>query len=190
MGAMADAPTDRLRMLPTDKLTPAEHAAIRALMDVAFAPTPEDMFTDDDWQHALGGMHFVLDVEGVIVSHASVVERQLHVGERAMRTGYVEAVATLPERQGQGYGTQVMRAVGEYLATAGFELGALGTGSQGFYERLGWQVWRGPLLVRRDGAVVRTPDDDGGVMALLTPASPPVDLDVPLSCEWRPGDVW
>ena len=188
---MADAPTDRLRQLTSDQLTPAEHAAIRALMDVAFAPTPEDMFTDDDWQHALGGMHFVLAVQGEIVSHASVVERRLYAGVRELRTGYVEAVATLPARQGLGHGTRVMLAVGEHLVNAGFELGALGTGSQGFYERLGWQAWRGPLYVRRDESLERTPDDEGGVMVLLTPASPPdLDLEDALICEWRPGDVW
>jgi hypothetical protein len=36
----------------------------------------------------------------------------------------------------------------------------------------------------------RTPDEDGFVMILTTPTSPALDLDLPLSCEWRPGDVW
>jgi RimJ/RimL family protein N-acetyltransferase/predicted N-acetyltransferase YhbS len=188
-GATVTPTGARPRLLPTDQLTAAEHAAIRALMDVAFAPTPEDMFTDDDWQHALGGMHFVLDVDGQIVAHASVVERELRVHGRPLRTGYVEAVATLPERQGEGLGSRVMREVNSFIA-AGYELGALGTGAIGFYERLGWRVWRGPLYVLRDGRSERTPDDEGGVLVLSTPTSPPLDLDGTLSCEWRPGDVW
>ena len=36
----------------------------------------------------------------------------------------------------------------------------------------------------------RTPDEDGGIMVLLTPTTPVIVLDAPISCEWRPGDVW
>jgi aminoglycoside 2'-N-acetyltransferase I len=71
-----------------------------------------------------------------------------------------------------------------------FELGALGTGSHGFYERLGWLTWMGPTSVRTANGPRRTPDEDGYVMVLPTPASPPLDLTAPISCEWRPGDVW
>jgi aminoglycoside 2'-N-acetyltransferase I len=37
---------------------------------------------------------------------------------------------------------------------------------------------------------MRTPDDDGYIMVLLTRMSPPLDLDATISCEWRSGDVW
>jgi aminoglycoside 2'-N-acetyltransferase I len=83
-----------------------------------------------------------------------------------------------------------MRAVNGHLADAGYELGALGTGSQGFYERLGWFVWRGPSSVRRAGGEQPTPEEDGYIMALRTPATPPLDPEAPISCDWRPGDVW
>jgi hypothetical protein len=35
-----------------------------------------------------------------------------------------------------------------------------------------------------------TPDDDGFVMVRLTPSTPPLDLDGPLVCDRRHGDVW
>ena len=92
----------------------------------------------------------------------------------ALRTGYVEAVATSPARQGEGFGTLVMEDVGEIIR-AGFELGGLGTGAQHFYERLGWRVWPGPTLVRAPGGDRATPDDDGFVMVLRTPSTPPLD---------------
>jgi aminoglycoside 2'-N-acetyltransferase I len=69
-------------------------------------------------------------------------------------------------------------------------MGALGTGAHHFYERLGWRTWRGPTSVRTVTGERRTPDEDGFVMILTTPTSPALDLDLPLSCEWRPGDVW
>lgn len=179
----------RSRQLRTAELTAAETGAIRALLEAAFGSDEEERFTEDDWQHAVGGCHFVLDVAGEVVAHASVVERELHVGGVPLRTGYVEAVATAPAHQGAGFGTQVMRDVGAYIRER-FELGALGTGSPRFYERLGWQTWRGPSSVRTASGLRRTPDEDGYILVLQTPASPPLDLTAPISCEWRPGDVW
>jgi aminoglycoside 2'-N-acetyltransferase I len=35
-----------------------------------------------------------------------------------------------------------------------------------------------------------TPAEDGYIMVLRTPASPPLDLEAPISCDWRAGDVW
>ena len=35
-----------------------------------------------------------------------------------------------------------------------------------------------------------TPEDDGGVMVLRTPAVGTVDLTAIIACEWRRGDVW
>ena len=67
---------------------------IRRLLDAAFGDDEEERFTEADWDHSVGGVHFVLDDDGPIVSHASVVERELHVAGRPFRTGYVEAVAT------------------------------------------------------------------------------------------------
>lgn len=179
----------RLRRLSTDELAPPEITTIRDLMVAAFGMDEEDAFTDDDWNHAIGGLHFVLDVDGAIVAHASVVERELHVGDRPLRTGYVEAVATAPDRQGTGFGSQVMEDVGAYIRST-FELGALGTGRHAFYERLGWRTWQGPTSVRIENGPQRTPDEDGYILVLGTPTTPPLDPRSPISCDWRAGDVW
>jgi aminoglycoside 2'-N-acetyltransferase I len=179
----------RLRRLSTQELTPSELVAIRELLERAFGSDEEERFTDADWDHSLGGVHFVLDVAGEIVAHASVVERELHIGGRPVRTGYVEAVATEPDRQGAGFGSIVMADVTARI-TDRFELGALGTGRQGFYQRLGWLTWIGPSSVRMDDNEQTTPEDDGYLMVLQTSSSPPLDLTAPISCDWRPGDVW
>ncbi len=178
-----------VRRVSTDDLTASEITEIRELMVVAFGPDEEDAFTDRDWEHAIGGVHFVIDVDGEIVAHASVVERDLHVDDRPLKTGYVEAVATAPQRQGAGYGSLVMRDVNAYIRDA-FELGALGTGRQTFYERQGWRTWAGPSAVRTVDGTRPTPEDDGYIMVLVTPTSPPLDLSAEITCEWRPGDVW
>jgi aminoglycoside 2'-N-acetyltransferase I len=179
----------RVRRVSTQDLTASEVIAIRALMVAAFGTDEEEAFTDADWEHALGGLHFVVDIDGEIVAHAAVVERELHVDGRPVRTGYVEAVAAAPTRQGSGLGSLVMGDVGAYIRD-GFELGALGTGRHRFYERQGWRTWAGPSSVRTADGERPTPEDDGYIMVLATPTSPPLDLDAAISCEWRPGDVW
>ena len=70
------------------------------------------------------------------------------------------------------------------------DLGALSTGSPGFYGRLGWERWRGPTYVRRGDDLVRTPDEDAGIMVLRFGPSAGVDLAAPISSEARAGDDW
>ena len=182
----------RVRRLRTDDLGERLVGEIRSLLWSAFADdadAADDGFTEDDWQHALGGLHFILDLDGSAVGHASVVERRLEVAGRALRTGYVEAVAIEPSRQRRGLGTILMRAVNDHIL-ANFEIGALGTGSHAFYERLGWQTWHGPSSVRTPNGLQPTSAEDGNILVLPTPSSPALRLTDPISCEWRPGDVW
>lgn len=175
-----------IRRVTSDELRPDEVVALRELFDGAWGDGDE-RFTDEDWEHALGGVHFVLDADGDIAAHASVVERELHTNGLHLTTGYVEVVATRPRLQRRGYGSAVMREVGEHIDRT-FRLGALATGRVAFYERLGWVVWKGRTSVRSDAGLVRTPEEDGFVLVRLTPTSPELDLSEPISCDWRPGE--
>ncbi len=78
-----------VRVAGTDQLSDNQLAPIRALVEDAF----EGSFDADDWDHTSGGVHvFVVDDD--IVAHGSVIERILIAGDRRLRTGYVEGVAT------------------------------------------------------------------------------------------------
>ena len=178
-----------VRRVTTADLTDTELAALRTLLWAAFEGDEDGEFTEDDWQHALGGVHVLGAVDGRVVAHGSVVRRDIHVGGRPLATGYVEGVAVEPAEQGRGHGTAVMREIGA-IVTASYELGVLGTGEHRFYERLGWRTWQGPSYVRLPSGDERTPDEDGFLMVLTTPITPPFDIHEPISCEWRPGDVW
>jgi aminoglycoside 2'-N-acetyltransferase I len=158
---------------------------VRPLLDLAFA----GRFDDTDWEHALGGWHVLVLDGGAVVAHAAVVPRELCVDSRRLDVGYVEAVATAPSRQAEGLGTRAMRAVGDVLRRH-HEMGALSTGAHAFYERLGWERWRGPTSVRRGDELVRTPDEDDGMLVLRFGPSATVDLGASLSCEARTGDDW
>lgn len=177
-----------LRAVPTHGLERAELRAIHELLVAAFGDE-DGGFGSDDWQHALGGTHVILEEGGLVLAHASVVERPIAVARHAFRTGYVEAVGTRRGHEGRGYGSAVMGEVNEIIRDR-YELGALGTGRISFYERLGWERWRGPSFVRGPDGQVRTPDEDGYILVLRTSASADVRLDAAISCDWRPGDVW
>jgi aminoglycoside 2'-N-acetyltransferase I len=144
------------------------------------------------WEDIGPGVHVLAeDPERGLVAHAAIVDRLLYPGDSLLRAGYVEAVAVWPDLQRSGLGTRVMEAVNR-MVDGGYELGALGTGSQAFYARLGWVVWRGPTWIRnRDGTLERSPDEDGGIMVRVTPQTPTgLDLASPIAVDWRPGEVW
>lgn len=174
-----------VRACTTPELTHKTRTALRAMLHEAF----EGDFSDDDWDHSVGGRHFLIEDDDEVLAHASVVTRTLETGGRAWTVGYVEAVAVAPSRQARGLGTRVMRPATRHIDET-YLLGALSTDAFGFYESLGWQRWRGRTFVKRDGVLVPTPSDDGEIMVRLTSRVDDLDLDAPIACDDRAGDVW
>lgn len=124
-----------------------------------------------------------------LVGHGSVVERQLLHAERALRAGYVEAVAVAPDRRRRGVATAVMAAL-ERAIRAEHDLGALSASDDGagLCAARGWLLWRGPTSVLAPDGLRRTPEDDGSVH--VVPVRVPLDPDGELTCDRREGDVW
>lgn len=189
-GPTAASPYTRMVELisrTTTELAPQQLTELRRLCDRAWA-AKAGTFDDDDWQAALGGTHFFLVEEDVIVSHASVVERTLEVAGRPVRAGYVEAVATLPERQGEGHASRVMAAVNAFI-DGRYEIGALGAAAPQFYARIGWAPWQGRTAARTEDGVQMTPEEDGHIF--VRPAElADVGAETLLVCQGRPGDPW
>jgi aminoglycoside 2'-N-acetyltransferase I len=174
-----------VRVAHTAELDAAALDAARALLDGAF----EGDFDDHDWEHSLGGMHALAWEGNELVGHASLVQRRLLHGGRALRTGYVEGVGVRADRRGHGIGGAVMEPL-ERLVRGAFDVGALGATDDGvrLYERRGWRRWRGPTSALTPDGIVRTAEADGCVYVL--PLAAPLDLDGELTCDWRDGDVW
>ena len=156
-------PMSTVRLAHTFELDVASLAAIRQLLDDSF----DDGFDHDDWEHALGGVHAIAADDGAVVAHASVVQRRLLVGGRALRTGYVEAVAVRPDRQRRGLGAAVMQSL-EPVIRGAYELGALAAGEEAgrLYTKLGWQRWRGATWSLTPHGIERTPDADDSTYVL------------------------
>ncbi len=160
-------------------------ADVRELLERSF----EGGFSPEDWAHTIGGHHVTVRESGALVAHAAVVPRTLHIGDRRMDAGYVEGVATRPDARGRGFGSLAMSELA--LAIRGlYEIGALSTDRRSFYERLGWESWRGPSYVRDGHELIRTEDEDEGLLVLRFGPSAAVDLTLSIACEARPGDDW
>jgi aminoglycoside 2'-N-acetyltransferase I len=172
------------RTAHTTDLDDETKTAVRALMDAAFGGV-----LDDTFDNVFGGVHTLVFKDGELIGHASVVQRRLLHGGRALRTGYIEGVAARSDRQRRGLGDAMM-AVLEPIVRSGYQLGALGASDDGarLYTSRGWHQWRGPLSVLSPDGIRRTPGKDGTVYVL--PVSIPVDVTGELTCDWRPGSVW
>lgn len=182
---LADNGAPTIHVAATDRLHAALLHDLRALLNAAFAGG----FGEEDWQHSLGGTHVWLTGAEGVISHASVVERDIVCAGNTLRAGYVEAVATAPAHRRRGHAAKVMERVAEVVRER-YDVGVLSTGAPAFYEALGWERWRGKTFVARDSGDERTPEDDDGVMILRTPRSPDLNLEAAIVCDWRAGDVW
>jgi aminoglycoside 2'-N-acetyltransferase I len=173
------------RLVHTSDLDSETHDQARAMVIDAFSGD----FSAADWEHALGGMHALICHRGDILAHAAVVQRHLLYQGRALRCGYIEALAVREDHRGQGLATALMDAA-EQVIRGAHQIGALSATDLGrpVYERRGWQLWRGALSVLAPEGRTRTADDDGSVYVL--PVSVTVDTGSELACDWRDGDVW
>lgn len=174
--------TLRVEVLHVNQLTSQQLSEIHALCNRAYNTDLESLFqTFTDVTHVIGYWG------SAIVSHAMWVTRWLQPGSQPpLRTAYVEMVATEPQFQGRRFATALMRR----LATAiqEFELGGLSPAEPTLYTKLGWVFWQGPLFIRTEDGLISTPD--GSVMILRLPKTPFLDLTLPLSAEWREGELW
>lgn len=174
-----------LHAASTAALSPSFLHDIRTLLDLAF----EGDFTDEGWDHAIGGINVWLIGSRGLISHGSLVERTLVCSGQTLHVGYVEAVATAAAHRRKGHGATVMKHIAELIRER-YQLGVLSTGTHAFYKTLGWENWRGPTFVDGPCGRERTLGDDGDVMILRTSRSPRLDLDGEIVCDWRLGDVW
>ncbi|HUR93885.1 MAG TPA: GNAT family N-acetyltransferase [Gemmatimonadales bacterium] len=173
----------QLDAVESGTLTARVREAIRALCEEAYQEELASYFTD------VGpGLHLLGRVDGALVTHAMLVPRVLETAATGqMRTAYVELVATRPSHQRRGYASHLLEALIPFMRD--FTIGALSPSDAAFYDRLGWERWRGPLSVRTPSGDVPTPDEE--VMILRLPRTPSaLDVDAALSIEWRPGEVW
>ena len=153
-----------------------------------------DVFEGDieasDWEHALGGIHaLAYDDHHRLVGHASVIQRRLMHGERALRTGYVEGVGVRREARRHGHASALMDAI-EQVILGAYDIGALGASDMAlaFYRGRGWLPWEGETYALTPQGTRRTPDDDDSLHIFEVGQS--LDRTAAITCDWREGAVW
>ncbi|MFC0009000.1 GNAT family N-acetyltransferase [Devosia nitrariae] len=180
-------------LLHTWQLSKETLFTIRRLLEETF----DGQFSEEDWDHTLGGVHALVWEDGQLIGHGSLVQRRLiHTWRAAggpteplaLRTGYLEAMAVRADRRRQGIGGAIIRALGDVVQGA-YALGALSASDDGlrFYAAHGWQRWQGRTFALTPFGVERTQEEDAGIFVL-----PVVEVDLfgDLTCDWRDGDVW
>jgi len=133
---------------------------VRRLVDLAFAGD----FGDDDWAHALGGLHALVRDDGRLVAHGAAHRRR-------------------------GHAAAVMAAL-EAAIRDRYEVGALSATDDGaaLHRARGWQAWQGTTYASTPEGRIRTAEDDDAVFVLAVAA--PLDLSGELVRDWRTGDLW
>ncbi|MFD8415418.1 GNAT family N-acetyltransferase [Streptomyces sp. NPDC059650] len=181
---MSDTP---VRLAHTSQLGEAELDGIRDLLREAFYGD----FGADDFEHALGGMHaLAYGPGGEPIAHGSVVQRRvLHAG-RALRCGYVEAVAVRPGARRRGLGGAVMAELEEVIARA-YVLGALSASDEGaaLYAGRRWTVWAGRIGALSPDGPVRLAEEEGSTYVWTPRGGALPDPAEGLWFDWRDGDV-
>jgi len=169
----------------TEDLNQATRASI---IQLCIAAHQEEDFKNLFSYIPSGGRHFLAYLDDKLVSHAVVTTRWLQPeGHPILKTAYVDAMATLPSYQGQGYGSAVMRHLARNITD--FAIACLETEKTGFYESLGWEVWRGALAGRSEQGLIPTPEQKG-VMTLRLARTPALHLDSGLTIECQAERIW
>ncbi|WP_425326246.1 GNAT family N-acetyltransferase [Mycobacterium kubicae] len=182
---MVHSPVHTARLVHTADLDHDTRQRTYEMVTAAFAGD----FTEDDWEHALGGMHALVWHHGAIIAHAAVVQRRLIYRRQALRCGYVEGVAVREDWRGHGLVKALLDGV-EQVMRGAYQLGALSSSdrARNLYASRGWLPWRGPTSVLSPTGPIRTPEDDGSIFVL--PIDVDLDTSAELMCDWRAGDVW
>jgi aminoglycoside 2'-N-acetyltransferase I len=173
-------------VLTTEALTAAQRTSV---IDVCITAHDKEEYEHLFSQIPSGGRHFLAYRGEELVSHAVVTTRWAQPeGRQALRTAFVDAVSTLPTYQGRGYGSATMSRLASEIGD--YEIGCLQTDHEvAFYERLGWELWLGPLAGRNDEGLIPTPQQRG-VMVLRLPRTPPIDVVTRLTIECQPDRIW
>jgi len=168
-----------------DLKEPIRNAIIELCVDAHQEQDFRNLFT----YISSGALHFLAFHDKLLVSHAMVTTRWLQTeNQPLLKTAYIDAVATLPAYQGQGYGSALMRRLASDIDRE-YMIACLETDRETFYERLGWQTWRGRLAGRGEQGLIPTPEQRG-VMVLRLSQTPVLDLNSLLTIESQTGRIW
>ncbi|MEU9699679.1 GNAT family N-acetyltransferase [Streptomyces sp. NPDC047981] len=178
--------TDSLHTAPTHELGPQRLRAVREMLDAAFGGG----FSDEDWDHALGGVHAWVEDERGIAAHGSVIMRRVLHDGRSYRVGYVEGVGVRGDRRREGLGGRVMAEL-ERVIDGAYAFGALSASDEGaaLYTARGWRLWEGRIEALGPEGIVHLPEEEDSTYVRSAGGRRLPGPAAALVFDWRDGDV-
>ena len=121
--------------------TEADHEAVyQTLLHVFQGPDRESFLgalSDPSYKPE---QRMLVKVDGRVVSHLHLTEREVRYGSSTMAMNGVMWVGTLPEYRGLGFAQNLMRLADGRARETGVALQSLSTGMPRFYRPLGWGI--------------------------------------------------
>jgi GNAT superfamily N-acetyltransferase len=120
-----------------------------------------DIFGADDlnlrWRPK--GVHFLLTLDGEVVSHVGVLKHDVSVGGQLVKVGGVGGVVTIPTAQRRGYARELMSHATEFMNDWPVEAGLLFCLPKRvpYYAAQGWQVVRYPVAIQQPDGIIESP---------------------------------
>ncbi len=119
--------------------TEADHEAVyQTLLHVFHAPDRESFLGALSDPAYKPDQRLLVKVDGRVVSHVHLTERQIRCGSVVLPMNGVMWVGTLPEYRGLGFAQNLMRLADDRARETGAVLQTLTTGMPRFYRPLGW----------------------------------------------------
>jgi GNAT superfamily N-acetyltransferase len=148
----------RVEITPVEDLTASDRDALRALTIAVYSPDVIATLpaTAVAWAPTRWAIR-VWDDDHRLVSHVGMLTREIFVDGVPMFIGGVGGVKTHPDARGRGYASAAMRAATAFFTDeqgVAFVLLVCLPPTVPYYERLGWQRFRGTLLVAQPGGTI------------------------------------
>jgi predicted N-acetyltransferase YhbS len=171
----------QLRILDESAIDASLDQRIRNFLALCFPKDADAFALSRGWHGSMPVFSVLLEDEGELIAHASVVDRVVSAGNDNVRVAGVQNVCVRPDRRGGGLVDRVMLAATEEARQRGFDGGLLFCVSAlcPIYCRTGWQQLARRTLIRRDQAGQESPvqtTDEAMYFPLKRPAFPPGDI--------------
>lgn len=148
----------RIDTTRVEDLTPKDREELRALTVAVYSPAvvatlPATRIT---WAPTVWSIR-VWDDDDRLVSHVGMLTRATTVNGVPTTVGGIGGVKTHPDARGRGYASAALRTATAFLADecgVAFALLVCLPPTVAYYERLGWQEFRGTLLIAQPGGTI------------------------------------
>lgn len=124
-----------LRVVSAYELSKRDEKAINDLLKEAFDTYP----VDQTYFKQIPNAHVLLEVDGQLISHASINYRLMSIGDQTYKVIGISDVCVANQSQGQGYGRKLLSKIEKMASSAGAKFLVLISNETKFYQKQGFE---------------------------------------------------